>query len=326
MKARDKNHWERAARHMKTAPNFTKKFADTQAMRFTECMKAASKVKLQQLRFPLYGSAKLDGIRITVIKGRARTRQLETIPNRHIDAVLSRMDFEGFDGEVIIGSPTADQCFHKTQSAMSRHHGQPQFKFYVFDKFGPGPFHERYSDLCDLLLDSPDFIQVLPQKLLRNLDELLEYYQRVIELGFEGLMLRSLDGLYKCGRSTVNEHYLMKMKPRKDGEALLIGVEEEMANTNRATVSKTGRTKRSGHKAGKVPKGRAGKLVLRLKDGTVFKCGSGLKDKDRDWFWRHRKRLVASKKCWIKFEWLDYGIKEKPREPTYKGIRPGWDM
>ena len=51
-------------------------------------------------------------------------------------------------------------------------------------------------------------------------------------MGFEGAMVRSLDGRYKNGRSTLREGLLLKVKPWKDSEAEILEVYEMMRNEN----------------------------------------------------------------------------------------------
>lgn len=64
----------------------------------------------------------------------------------------------------------------------------------------------------------------------------------------------------------------------------IVGFEEEMFNANEATTSEPGRTKRSSHKANKIPKGRLGALVLKYGD-TTFNCGTGFNDAERERIW-----------------------------------------
>lgn len=310
---------------------------------FTECMKAASKLPLAKVRYPCYLSAKLDGVRNTCIEGKgARSRQLEPIPNPHASAMLAHPMFYGMDGELCAVSPTAKNCFRATMSALSRLYGKPKFKFYVFDDYLLAlkgvPFEKRMWKLkirIDAMKQAGiDYVEFLPQKLVHDEAELTAYEERVLKLGFEGLIGRAPQGFYKMGRSTPVDQYMFKVKRFIDGEAKVIGVLEEMHNGNAATRSKTGRTKRLGGKAGKTGKDRAGKLQCKLlrrhglvAKGTVFKMGSGLDDKEREWFWKHRHAIEAGEIDLIaKFKSLDYGVKDKPREPVFLGLRGKWDM
>ena len=83
----------------------------------------------------------------------------------------------------------------------------------------------------------------------------------------------SPDGPYKCGRSTVREGYLLKLKRFADGEAVILGCCEQMHNANAAQQDAFGRTKRSSHKDNKI-----GKATLGAKDAPRFPVWLGFRD------------------------------------------------
>lgn len=63
-----------------------------------------------KIQYPVYASPKLDGIRCSIVDGKALSRTLKQIPNKHIFNQLSTTDLNGLDGELIIGSPTSKTC------------------------------------------------------------------------------------------------------------------------------------------------------------------------------------------------------------------------
>ena len=150
-------------------------------------------------------------------------------------------------------------------------------------------------------------------------DALLEYEAKQTALGYEGLILRSGMGLYKHGRSTAREQYMLKVKRFEDSEAIVLGVVEEMANGNEAETDNLGRTKRSKAKAGLIGKGTMGALAVRdVHTGVEFEIGTGFTAADR-------ARMDWANKI-VKYKFFPVGVKDKPRHPVYLGERHAGDM
>lgn len=274
------------------------------------------------LKFPLYGTAKYDGIRALMIDGSLLSRTFKEIPNRHIFETCSVNLPNGLDGELVSGS------FNETTGNVMRHDGVPLFEYHVFDYVKDSlakPYLDRMKDLKNLKL--PDWcIKVLPTK-INNLEELEILERDYLRRGFEGIMLRSGDGKYKCGRGTVKAMDLVKVKRFKDGEAEIIGVEEEMKNENFADKDAFGRTKRSTSQENLVGKDTLGALVVRALNGEFkgieFKLGTGYTKELRQELWTKRKKLIGKI---VKYKYQSEGSTDAPRFPVYLGERSKEDM
>ncbi|WP_025915542.1 ATP-dependent DNA ligase [Herminiimonas sp. CN] len=277
-----------------------------------------------KLIFPCYASPKLDGIRASVVGGKLLSRSLKPIPNKHVYNLLSDKRFEGFDGELIVGDVTALNVFSNTTSHVMSHDKVFDFTYFVFDlhdcEMG---FDVRYARLCRREHHGVNIV-LLPQTRIHNEAGLAEYEAAQVEAGYEGVILRKIDGLYKYGRSTVNEGYLLKVKRFTDGEATIIGFEEQMKNDNEKTVNELGRSKRSSHQENKHGKGTLGALIVRdLVTDVAFNIGTGLDDAIRADIWAKREEhhgLV------VKYKSFEVGVKDKPRHPVFLGFRDGRDM
>lgn|SRR5262245_1777678 len=280
----------------------------------------AVNIETKDIRFPAYASAKVDGVRALVIDGKLRSRSLLPIPNRYVSAVFSHPALNGWDGELVVGSPTAKDVFRVTQSALSREDGKPNVTWYVFDNFSAsGGFAQRHKTLTN----HPGIV-VLEQRLCKNEAELLAFEAEMLEAGYEGLIVRSVNGAYKHGRSTANEQGMLKVKRFTDGEAVILGVEEELANGNAATVNALGRTERSSHACNMKPKGRMGALKVKdILSGVEFNIGTGFDMRDREYFWCKRDNVVGKI---VKYKSFLIGVKDSPRFPVYLGGREKWDM
>lgn len=282
---------------------------------------------LAALRFPLIASPKLDGIRALNVGGKLLSRKFIEIPNKSTRAKFGGAALEGLDGELIVGSPAGTGVLNRTSSGVSREHGEPDVKFYVFDVHNAPSgesFHLRLKRVEALAKKHPDVVVVL-QHVVNNLDELNEFEARAVEMGFEGVILRHPDGPYKFGRSTLNEGYMLKMKRWEDREAEIIGVVEEMHNGNTAGTDNLGRTKRSTAQAGKSGNGTLGSFKMRdLESGVEFDCNTGpLSAVERERLWAKREKLVG---LFGKYKSVIYGVKDKPRFAQFIAFRERWDF
>lgn len=283
--------------------------------------------ELDLIYYPVYGSPKLDGFR-AMKSGIVLTSSLKPLPNLFVQNELSDPSLDGLDGELVVGLPYSafdgDDVFKRTSGALRRKDGEPDFTFFVFDTFTePDMDYENRKPINSL---HPRVV-ILEQVLLFDARAVREYLAKKLEEGYEGIMIRRPFTPYKFGRATAKEQYIFKLKPFADAEARIVGFEEQMENTNEATVNELGRTKRSSHAAGKVPKGTLGKFILKCKLFTEnFGCGTGqgLNDVLRQKIWDNQKEYIDKI---ITFKYQKYGsTAEAPRLPIFKGFRDEWDM
>jgi len=137
------------------------------------------------------------------------------------------------------------------------------------------------------------------------------------------LMLRSPDSRYKCGKSTAKEGILLKMKRFLDAEAIVIGFEEEQSNTNEKEKDELGLSKRSSKKAGKVPAGTLGALLMKSLDGKMsFGIGIGFDDETRKTIWDNRSKYLGKI---ASYKYQEIG-KSAPRFPVFLTFRSKLDL
>jgi DNA ligase-1 len=132
-------------------------------------------------------------------------------------------------------------------------------------------------------------------------------------------MLRSPEGRYKFGRSTLKEGILLKWKRFHDDKAGIIGFEEKMHNANQAAEDELGYTKRSTSKVGMIPAGTLGALLVKNKTGVSFAIGTGFDDAMRKVIWESRDQHIGRLVTFTYQELSRYGV---PRFPVFKGFRP----
>ena len=282
-----------------------------------------------KLIYPCFASPKLDGIRASVVDGRLLSRSLKPIPNKHVSSLLSCLVLNGFDGELIAGSPTAPNAMQEATSFFMSHDKVQDFTYFVFDLHNSS---ERFTERLDALhtqmirMEHPaEFtIALLPQTLIYNDEQLAVYEAETVGAGYEGVILRRPDAFYKYGRATAKGGELTKVKRFTDSEARIIGFEEQMHNANEATTNELGRTKRSSHQENKHGKGTLGALIVReLMSGIEFNVGTGMNDALRSEVWANRDAYEGRI---VKYKSFEVGVKEKPRHPVFLSFRDARDM
>lgn len=277
----------------------------------------ASPADLDAVRYPIFASPKLDGIRAAVVDGKLLSRTLKEIPSRHIFNILSQREFEGLDGELIVGPATSKTCYRDTVSGVMADNKTPNFTYHVFDQWNAtGAFRIRRADL-EHRVTHACMSRVL-HVMLQNRVQLDEYEAEQVALGYEGIMLADPNAKYKFGRATTKGGELLKVKRFEDSEAVVLGMIEEQHNGNEAETNELGRTKRSTAQAGKTGKGSMGTLHVRdWKTGVEFHVGTGFTAADRASMWE-RPPIGQT----VKYKFFPVGVKDKPRHPVFLGFRP----
>lgn len=282
----------------------------------------AAPVNLSTLRYPVYVSQKLDGIRASIRGGVVYSRSNKPIPNKHIQAKFG--GYTHLDGEFICGDAFASDVFQRTTSTvMSLSATIKDVKFYAFDftQFPEQSYRMRLKALTCNCKHLPA-VEVVQQDYCFSESGLLLVEEALVGKGAEGVIIRDLEAPYKYGRSTTREQYLLKLKRYEDAEATVIGFEERMHNGNTATVNELGRTSRSSHAENLQGRGDLGALRVKSEFG-VFNIGTGFSDALRKIIWESQDEYVGQL---VKYRYFPVGMKDLPRHPVFLGFRSEDDL
>ena len=284
-------------------------------------------VSLDKINFPVYTSTKFDGIRALVIDSVVYSRSLKPIRNKHVQRLFGKPEYEGFDGELVVGDIYAKDVFQKTTSGVMSEDGEPDVTFHVFDLWSIPTFDYEYRqrDLQEILLDEdkeyPSIVYAMIH-LCKNIDELTFFLEHERNVGGEGLICRSPSGIYKYGRSTPKEQLTIKLKFFTDSEFKVVGFEERMHNTNEAKTNELGYTERSSCKENLIPMNTLGSLVLKYGD-TEFRCGTGFSDAQRKEIWENKESYLGKL---ASIRYTSVGSKDLPRCPSFVWFRDLEDL
>lgn len=318
---------------------------------FTSPLLAATIRDVTKLQFPLIATPKLDGIRCLTIpteeKGKlckAVTRKWKPIPNDRTRNWIETLLRPGWDGELMV-----EGGFNDVSSAIMKKSGDPRFFYHVFDFVGnkdlSQPYYERILNVFANAKEKEPIVKAVPISIMYRLEDLLKYEEQCLAEGYEGVMLRSQLSSYKCGRSTLNERKLLKLKRVDQSEAYVVCAFEEMANNNPLEQDAFGYAKRSTHAANKVGKERLGGFICKpehlgpitledthwagqnrkdLRTATqkhphFFSVGSGFNDLQRKEWWA---TPMQGFRITYAHQLLGAKSEGKPRFPRFKGFRP----
>lgn len=284
-----------------------------------------------KLKPPYLMTPKYDGLRCLFQNGEAFTSSMKLQPNRFLQEVAGSGLLDGIDCEIIVGEPTAEDVFRQTTPMRGRNADLP-FVLYAFDDFSDPEQRaaDRYARLAarvDKLSKTITPIRLVPMWFIKTIAELEAQERALIEMGYEGAMIRSPNSLYKFGRATACENALLKLKDMLDAEGEVIDIQEQMANTNAATKNELGRTKRSSAKAGMVGKGVMGAVLIRVVNGPFtgkeFWLGTGFSDEQRKQIW---DEWPTARGMFVTFHYQRVGGYDLPRIASFKRFRPRHDV
>lgn len=286
-------------------------------------------VDIDKVNFPIYVSTKFDGIRCLVIDSVVYSRSLKPIRNKYVQELFGKPEYNGFDGELIVGDVYAKDVFQKTTSGVMSAEGEPDVKFYVFDLWSMcGDYETRQYHLHNTFYGNgnEDHIVLLVSKYIVNVEQLQDLLKKEEALGGEGLIGRNPLGIYKYGRSTPKEQLSIKFKFFVDSEFKIVAVHEQMENTNTLEKDELGYAKRSTAKEGMVGKNTFGSFTCVTDDGKHFNVGTGvgLTQDLRQSIWNNKESYIGKL---AKVKYMEVGSKgDVPRLPVLLGFRDKEDM
>lgn len=216
----------------------------------------------------------------------------------HLNTALGNIGLHSeLDGELYNHSMRFEEITSITSRTVNISSDCMNIQFHIFDIINDQPQMKRLT-MIENLRHLSSFIKVAPFWLCESLDDIMRVYDKIINQGYEGIIVRHYLAPYERKRSTM----VMKFKPKKSDEYEIIGYKEELSNE-------------------KVSKNRLGALICLSNDGNSFNVGSGFTASQRDSLWNRRDQLVG-KRAQINYQHLTSG-KKVPRFPVFVNILDG---
>ena len=264
-------------------------------------------------------SLKLDGIRNSAMieNGRIihKSRQGKVVEGlNQINQALEELELDGYfiDGELIrinYDNIPSDENFRLTTTVVnSKSDNKEGLEFVIFDMTPIEDYHrgkcdmtyiERLKLMEEKIGNGNKFIRLVPKYgITKDVDEIYDKLNEVVNRQLEGLMLNTLNGKYEFGKRPKS---IMKVKKFQDGDVLVTDV-----------IEGEGRLV-----------GTLGKIEVQFKyKDKIYTnyVGSGFSDSERSYYWEHKDELIGKVITISYFEIStnkqgEYGF----RFPTWKG-------
>ena len=279
-----------------------------------------------KIEYPCLYSTKLDGVRICFKNGEMLARSLKQITSKTLqDKYQFLKDLTKNTNIILDGEMYAHGMEFNEISRYVRKSDlkiPKELKFHCFDIITNGNYEEEFISRFKRLkkLKYKDVV-IVKQKELKSPSELDTAFKDVLEQGYEGLILRSKDSPYKCGRSTVNEGFLLKIKPFVSFDSRIIDVIERMENLNVSQKNELGRSFKRNTKDNKRGTGIAAvfRVIYNGVEGGVTITGD---EEFRREIWEHREDYIGRM---IEWKAMLVGSKDFPRHSTLLRMRPDRD-
>lgn len=302
-----------------------------------------------KLRFPLIAQAKIDGCRGLNVGGNFVGRSLKRFDNPFLATRFDGVDFSGLDGELAFGDWNSPTLCRDTTGFVNRQTPKPgkpvagDVHWHCFDLLDSMqgiislPYIERLRVLEQRVSNiNLPYVKMVPWYPVESLEELESYEEMWLDMGFEGVILRDPQGLHKNGRATVKVGAYMRVKRFIDVEGVVEEIIEAMENQNEAKTNELGRSERSSHQENLVPKGMIGTVKMRLladveyrgkklfeKDMLVDVGAGTMPHSERVHYFLNPNELIGKVG---KLKLFPHGTKDRPRFPTWAGLRAAADM
>ncbi len=168
----------------------------------------------KDIKFPCFAQAKYDGVRCVAVPGKGLFSRLKkTFPNlEHIKQEINKLPPNIIlDGELYSDSLTFQEIVGIVKRETLKKgdaEKQLKIKLHVYDLINDKPYDERYINLQMLFKRYKfNYIELVKTVYCESIDKVKELHAGYVEDGYEGIMLRNIQGKYKGARSCDLQKY-----------------------------------------------------------------------------------------------------------------------
>lgn len=191
-------------------------------------------------KYPVHVQPKLDGVRCLAFWDSGRIELLSrsgkpyNVP--HVAEIVSKFLPKDamFDGELYVHGMT----LQNTISLVKRNRPEStKVKYWVYDFPSEGTWEERFKELCKVFKKAPDnhgrITKTVKTDEAHSDTDVWDWMKKYNERGFEGAIVRLLDGAYEFGYRSDS---LLKVKKFQDSEYEVIGAEHGVGKFQNCAV------------------------------------------------------------------------------------------
>jgi ATP-dependent DNA ligase len=252
----------------------------------------------KSIKFPCYVQRKFDGTRCVGMPGKGLfSRNRKSYP--HMDHIVKEINKLHpsiiLDGELYSDTLTFQEIVGLVKRETLKKgddEKQLQIKFYIYDIINDMPYEQRYANL-QMLFNKYKFkyLKLVDTELCESEEKMKDLHAEYVVEGFEGIMLRNKNGLYKNTRSAD----LQKYKCFEDSEFEITGYDEGKGLEEGCVI-----------------------WICKTPDGKTFNCRPRGSREERQSYFINGDKYIGKMLTVIYQEMTDENI---PRFPVGKSIR-----
>ena len=265
-------------------------------------------------------------------------RSMEPLANKKITEFYSHPACLGFDAELAAGGTTNDDACRKTTSLVNSVNGTLEnSQLHIFDWITREtfflPLEERLRKLesfvhgviAPVAPELYDRLQIIPPVVISSLEELYDYDNYIVGLGYEGTVFRDPKGLFSSGRSSAKSLNYLRLKHFEDREGIILDIIEGTVNNNPQTFGADGYAKRSTHAHNMLPSGSVGSLVVQdVVTNKIVTVSKGKLTRAECVNFFLYPELIRNRLCTYRV--FPKGSLNLPRHPTFRNFRSPQDF
>ncbi|MEK6880630.1 MAG: hypothetical protein AABY22_13520, partial [Nanoarchaeota archaeon] len=255
-------------------------------------------------------------------KGEILSRSLKPIQNKQLrerfEPIRKYSEQLGliFDGEIFSPKLTFQAITHFVMTIDLGEEILPDhLKFYCFDCLTDEmlPFQRRMGE-AEFHILKFKFTEFLNHHRVNSKEEVETLFEKVLEEGYEGLILRDPKGKYKFGRGTLKESIIFKIKPFETFDAQITGVVQS-TQVNEDAEKKTNELGRSvtSKKIGERHTIEKASAFWVEYQGKPLKVVLAMTDEEKEEVWKNRNSYIGK---FIEYKGMLIGAKSVPRHPV----------
>jgi DNA ligase-1 len=220
--------------------------------------------EVSRLKFPCFGSPKMDGVRSIKKSNKFYSRNgHEYVGLGHLIKELEQINTTKLDGELVVDGKT----FQDGSGLIRSNDPTPNAQFHIFElPEDKGSFTQRLNMMMNNIHQIGPHIFCIPHSIMHNKDDVMKYYDKCRNAGYEGVVIKPYEYDYKGNRS----YTWMKMKPTETVDLKVIGIYE-------------GQGKYEGKMGG----------VEVMYNGKKNKIGGGWSDNQRGEYWFFPDKIIG---------------------------------
>tara|TARA_Y100000593_G_scaffold82293_1_gene154513 strand:- start:5539 stop:6477 length:939 start_codon:yes stop_codon:yes gene_type:complete len=276
--------------------------------------------KLERMKRPFVVQPKLDGIRCMtfihegeIVLTSSQGNIIESVPhiNKSLKALFSVVDSTNdicvLDGELYVHGMNFQEIVSISKRTKNLHEDYLKMEYHIFDCIHnePLPQSARVSSLTHFLKNTPlkhkRVLKLVPSYICMTKDEIADCLHKCMQQGYEGVIIRDRDAMYKGGRSVK----MLKYKPTKSDTYTVIGYNQEVAITGQ-------------------PKEAIGSFICKCdKSGELFNVGTGpylTRQAREDWWNKRNELMLHQHRAIVKYQELTKDRKI-PRFPVIVDLK-----